>query len=434
MSTFKVDMMTIHLQYCWKKPGTPTLYYRRRVPQELQAVLGRKVIVESLKTSDPKIAAERIKAMTALLDRQWSKFQVPGKAGLLAQAQELLHTNGVDYFGRGAEEGPLLAFHDKLEDAEVNGKLPEPHRTAVQLLKGTFVYSLSVLRDQYVEARPADKDRCERAFKYLQEYLGADPDFRTLRRPDANGFVKFLQGKEMRTSTVKRYLSPLKAAFSRCIVENELGVDNVFAKVEIPKFGEDVQDREVYTEHERKLLLNAIEAHIVRHGHDTLRSILLVVAETGARLAEITGLAKDDLRLDGDIPYIALKPHPWRTLKTPGSTRKIPLSDRARRSLCDARTASKDAALLYPQYGNDGADTASAALVKWVRSREGLKGTKLGVHSLRHTMKDLLRTVKCPMEASDQILGHATPGMGANYGEGYPIEMLYEYVIAATSR
>jgi hypothetical protein len=36
------------------------------------------------------------------------------------------------------------------------------------------------------------------------------------------------------------------------------------------------------------------------------------------------------------------------------------------------------------------------------------------------------------MEAADQIVGHATPGMGANYGEGYPIEMLYEYVVAAT--
>jgi integrase len=187
----------------------------------------------------------------------------------------------------------------------------------------------------------------------------------------------------------------------------------------------------VFTVAERKLLLKAID----EHGPDTLRSILEVITETGARLAEIVGLSKDDLRLYEPIPYIQLKEHPWRTLKTPGSTRRIPLSDRARRSLCDAVSRSHDAVLVYPQYctyEGCNADSASAAAVKWIRSREGLKGSKLGVHSLRHGMKDLLRSVKCPMEAADQIIGHSTPGMGANYGEGYSLEVLYEYVVAAT--
>ena len=71
--------------------------------------------------------------------------------------------------------------------------------------------------------------------------------------------------------------------------------------------------------------------------------------------------------------------------------------------------------------------------MSWVRSREGLKGTKLGNHSLRHGVKDLLRSVQCPGEAADQIIGHVTPRMGANYGEGYPLEMLYQWVVEANT-
>jgi len=37
------------------------------------------------------------------------------------------------------------------------------------------------------------------------------------------------------------------------------------------------------------------------------------------RLSEATGLHIDDIKLDCEIPYIDLKPHAWRGLKTKGS-------------------------------------------------------------------------------------------------------------------
>ena len=40
---------------------------------------------------------------------------------------------------------------------------------------------------------------------------------------------------------------------------------------------------------------------------------------------EAAGLHINDINLDNDIPYIDLKPHPWRGLKTKGSQRQIPL-------------------------------------------------------------------------------------------------------------
>jgi integrase len=211
-----------------------------------------------------------------------------------------------------------------------------------------------------------------------------------------------------------------------------MGIENVFARVEIAGLGEDSEDREVFTLEQFKCL----DAALDKAPEDTLRSILRIVSETGARLAEIVGLAKADVKLDHPIPHIALKPHPWRPLKTPGSTRKIPLTERAQACLRNAISRSHDPVILFPQYASpEGckADTASAALVKWVRSRDGLKDTKLGNHSMRHGIKDLLRAVKCPSEAADQIIGHATPGMGANYGEGYPLHDLRDWLVAANA-
>ena len=95
----------------------------------------------------------------------------------------------------------------------------------------------------------------------------------------------------------------------------------MFARVEIPGLGSDKVHRETFSLEQFKLL----DVALAKAPQDTLRSILLVLSETGARLAEIVGLAKDDVKLDAKVPHIALRPHAWRSLTTPGSTRKIPL-------------------------------------------------------------------------------------------------------------
>ena len=58
---------------------------------------------------------------------------------------------------------------------------------------------------------------------------------------------------------------------------------------------------------------------------DEPRWLAVLISDTGMRLSEAAGLSKAYVYLDEEVPYVDIKPHPWRHLKTAGSQRKIPL-------------------------------------------------------------------------------------------------------------
>ena len=45
---------------------------------------------------------------------------------------------------------------------------------------------------------------------------------------------------------------------------------------------------------------------------DNMRWLIALISDTGMRLAEAAGLHVNDIKLDEDIPYVDIKPHPWR--------------------------------------------------------------------------------------------------------------------------
>ena len=137
------------------------------------------------------------------------------------------------------------------------------------------------------------------------------------------------------------------------------------------------------------------------------------------RLSEAAGLHLSDFCLDEDIPYIDLKPQPWRSLKTKGSKRQIPLIGS---SLWAAKKiAGANGTFAFPRYikGDEvKANSASAAINKWLKPRvpEGCV-----IHSFRHSLRDRLRSVECPSDVVDAIGGWATSGIGQRYGTGYSL-------------
>ena len=102
------------------------------------------------------------------------------------------------------------------------------------------------------------------------------------------------------------------------------------------------------------------------------------------RLAEAAGLLVSDIKLDNKVLQINHRKYPWRSLKTKGSERDIPLVGM---SLWAARRIVENQQdFAFPRY-TDGsgckANYASAAINKWLKLRvpDGYV-----VHSFRHSL------------------------------------------------
>jgi integrase len=81
---------------------------------------------------------------------------------------------------------------------------------------------------------------------------------------------------------------------------------------------------------------------------------------------------------------------------------------------------------LFPRYikgGKCDAKSVSNALNKWLKKDfEGLTA-----HCLRHTFRDRLRAVECPMDLIDQIGGwKSVSSIGNSYGIGFELNKIKE--------
>ena len=161
---------------------------------------------------------------------------------------------------------------------------------------------------------------------------------------------------------------------------------------------------------------------------DELRMIVLLVSDTGLRLSEALGLEHNDLHIINDpIPYVIIQNHPWRRLKTKGSSRKIPLVGNSLWAAKEMRKLKKNK-FVFPHYNQNNytnSNSASAALNKWIKS-EGFK--EHSMHSFRHSLRDRLRSVECPIEIADQIGGWTFKSVGQGYGNGYCLKILAKWM------
>ncbi len=153
---------------------------------------------------------------------------------------------------------------------------------------------------------------------------------------------------------------------------------------------------------------------------DDIRWLIALLSDTGMRLAEAAGLAKEDVFLDAEIPFLRLCERPWRPLKTRSSERDIPLVGAALWAAQRAHQSSPNEYLFsrHCSYERCKADYASNTLNKWLR---GHAPVDCVVHSFRHSIRDRLREVGCPSDVADQIGGWHTQGVGSQYGRGYSL-------------
>jgi integrase len=343
-----------------------------------------------LRTKSVRDARIRAVSDAAKLDRHWhilriSSDDLPGKHLLTDAVQEPVAEPAADEYSLKDAVAVYLRLkgHDR----------PPTFEAAVRRSCGYLI------------------DCC--GMKNLDEYV----------RSDATKFRDYLFAKGLNGASVARIFGTVRAVINLALSEFGLAIVNPFSNV--------------YFDHSvgvKKRLpvkpkdIKKVQAECCK-SDDEKRWLIALIADTGMRLAEGAGLLRSDFIVQDDILCVNIRPHPWRPLKTASSARVIPLVGSAKWAAERILAQPDGSEFAFPNY-NDGqrtnSNSASAALNKWLKGKIGPGYT---IHSFRHSMRDRLRGVECPSDVTDQIGGWLTQGVGASYGEGYPVGAMHCFLL-----
>ena len=286
--------------------------------------------------------------------------------------------------------------------------------------------TLSEALELYLRLKGVGKDKvfkrgAERNIQSVVDVLGDRP-LDEYSSSDAANFRDYLLKKGLTTNSVKRNFATIRSVINLCIQEHGLDCKNAFSKVFLPDLDDAKRRKPIPTDVIRDIQQECMSID------DEARWLVALISDTGMRLSEAAGLNIDDIKLDCEIPHIDLKPHAWRTLKTKGSQRQIPLVGASLWAAKRVKANNTASPFVFPKYTSakgTNANSASAAINKWLKPRvpEGCV-----VHSFRHSMRDRLRAVECPSDIIDAIGGWTTAGVGQAYGLGYSLEKKLEWL------
>lgn len=331
-----------------------------------------------------------------------------GRVEVLNPAQDFLH----DFLTEGGFEPSAVT---SAAFAALDGKLP------VLLSEAFSVYLDNHAKGQDKKFKESQKQHWDKLIN-----LVGDKPIKALSRPDARMYRDHRLASGVAPTTVAREINAIRAILTKAIRELSLGIPNQFSGIEIPQSNKNAHERLPYTPEEISLLVS--EALKV---NDEQRRIVIALAFTGTRLAEMVGLRKQDLDLGKRSIHI--RPHEGRSLKNEQSIREIPLLPLAYEALkIQAQTAPGE--FLFPRYAtldSCKADSASAALNKWAKKFVPEKS----MHCFRHSLRDLLRAVMCPESISKEIGGWSgSHDVSVQYGQGYPLDLKLQWLSKAYRR
>ncbi len=358
-----------HIPYTICRSGT--YYYNRRVPKYAVKSYGQ--FIRQALSKDPLKAEEFSKRLSDVLEGAWS----------------------------ATTDAPPVNISTIVKSFQ-------PRRVA-----------LSEIAAEYLALKQIDQTPPRVALSTFLSLAG-DRDVRDYTRQDAKLFVHYLEMKGNKTATIRRRINSLSAIMNYAYSELDLDKRNPFTRLFIQNEGADVFKRGTFANDQLKWGYDKALS-----SGSTVKLLMPLLGETGCRLAEIVGLRLEDIDLDNELLHI--RPNSARRLKNKTSERVLPLVGYAKLAIDQVQIQADDE-WLFPQYIKSGhcyATHASNAVNKWLKKDFG----GLTAHSLRHTFRDRLRAVECPMDMIDQIGGwKSITSIGNSYGRGFTMDQYRQYL------
>jgi integrase len=406
--------------------------YKRNVPLHLRALIGKATLYRQLGDSY-KEAMQNLPLIhariEALLEGEKEKSARDRSIEIIRGAlgdevADMVLANAVPEYSEIEDALNELgkALHKQKLPSEIveqvySGKLRQEVITLETVLKDYVAY-----KSDTPKAEKEIKQRIERLRKDMQHIYGKQKlryvSLSDISRQDANDLRDHLLSRVSANSAV-RMLGVVRTAINHAIVEHSLNIPNVFTNLRIKGAGASKLDRLPLSD------TQVVHLETAYSNDTTAWALFVCLRDTGCRVSEIAGLRVKDC--DTDKGCLTISPTPWRTLKTNNSQRSVPLSPEAIKALEEVSQGKDPEAPLFPQYAKErGGDNCSAMMMK--RLRTIITDKKLTMHSLRHRMKDKLRNTGCPEAISMAILGHGSNTVAANYGSGYALDVMREYM------
>ncbi len=434
-------IFSVSIKYVYQRGNTH--YYQRKLPKDLlHRYHGATHVKVNLKTSDPALIAKRVRELNRQYESTWAALRGNPELkpySVREAAVKMLAEYGLKPQPADNDEHAfdllIRVFERKHEtyaqgneelyrSAEPEEYLDPVELEALRLLNEEPKFRLSNALQVYLSGhknKNNEKFRAdtERTWGKLLILIG-DKELEQVTRVDANEFVSKGIREGVKTTTIERQISILRAIFNVAIVEREIAKPNPFLRLRIPGLGKDSKAREPF---DGAQLITLIQE--CKKRDDDLRWLIALQIDLGCRLAEAVGLALGDLHLDTPVPYVSFRPHPWRTLKNESSKRNVPLVGvslwAAQRIIQAAQPGQIYAFSRYTNKDKCKATHASNTLNKWIKSCLGVHKTN---HEFRHTIRDRLRNVGAPRDIQDAVGGWGKEDIGDKYGLGYGLEQL----------
>ena len=270
-------MAQINAPYLIKRNGI--FHLHKRVPKQLVRHFGKQFIRKSLRTRDRKEAVRVASSLVASMEKEWN--------------EQILSVS--------SDTSVFTLFEEQT----------------------CFVPLLSEAGRFYVEMKgKAGDKRFERyTSRVVSEVVGLAGDklISAYSRQDALAFRDALLERGSANATVKRNFECVRAIWNFAAREHGISTANPFSNMNYGNGRGPIKRKPIPIEDIRRIQSLCFDMD------DEIRWLVAFLSDTGMRLSEAVGLIKSDIHLNDQTPYIQLKPHSWRKLKTAGSERDVPL-------------------------------------------------------------------------------------------------------------
>ena len=332
MVLLALGAFNVSVKYLFKPKGRRTWHYRRHVPSSVKAHYDQPHILKSSQTEDDVEAAKLATELTRHYEEEFSRLK-RGLPKTPTQPIYELALEKLNKFGlyrnaindQSAPADTATDFLDHIEDKlravvpkaqfeaiwykgeAIPGALMEAvDVAALELVQGRYRPRDSFYADTYISllGRTEDKkfvDDVKLAVQYLLEFLPDKPPGDYTRAEVRRLVSCHLEKGAVKTATLHRRVTMLRAMFNKVAKEHELKTDMLhpFSDFTVPGLREDAKERQDFRAEELAQLRQEIAQR-----KSQIQSLVHLMLETGLRVNECCGLKVEEIIINAETPYL----------------------------------------------------------------------------------------------------------------------------------